>query len=59
MSTKRGNDCVFMVVDRFFKIDIMVTYKKSITEEAIVKIFFERAWVHFGIEQTIISNWDN
>jgi hypothetical protein len=23
------------------------------------KLFFERVWVHFGIPQTIISDWDN
>jgi hypothetical protein len=34
-STKQGNDCVFMVVDRFSKMAILVTCKKSIIEEAI------------------------
>jgi hypothetical protein len=55
-STKQGNDCVFMVVDRFSKMAILVTCKKSITTEATTKIFFERVWVHFGIPQTIISD---
>jgi hypothetical protein len=41
LSTKRGNDCVFMVVDRFSKMAIMVACKKSITIEATAKIFFE------------------
>jgi hypothetical protein len=40
-STKRGNDCVFVVVDHFSKMEIMVTCKKSITTEATAKIFFE------------------
>ena len=48
-STKHGNDCVFMVVDKFFKMAIMVACKKSITVEVTAKIFFERVWVHFGI----------
>ena len=39
--TKRGNDCVFVVVDCFSKMVIMVAYKKRITAEAIAKIFFE------------------
>jgi hypothetical protein len=30
-STKRGNDCVFFYVDHFSKMEIMATYKKSIT----------------------------
>jgi hypothetical protein len=59
LSTKRGNDCVFVVVDRFSKMAILVAYKKSITAEATAKLFFERVRVHFGIPQTIISDRDN
>ena len=40
--TKRGHDYVFVVVDRFSKITILVSCKKSITAEATAKIFFER-----------------
>jgi hypothetical protein len=55
-STKRGNDYVFVVVDRFSKMVILVACKKSITTEATAKLFFERVWVHFGIPQTIVSD---
>ena len=48
-STKQGNDCVFVVVNRFSKMAIMAACKKNITTEAIAKLFFEREWVHFGI----------
>ena len=40
-STKHGNDCVFVVNNRFLKMDIMVACKKSITVEATAKLFFE------------------
>jgi hypothetical protein len=40
-STKRGNDFVFVVVDRFSKMAILVACKKSITIEATAKLFFE------------------
>jgi hypothetical protein len=40
-STKRGNDCVFVVVDRFSKMAILASCKKSITTEATAKLFFE------------------
>jgi hypothetical protein len=40
-STKRGNDCVFVVVDRFSKMVILAACKKSITAEATAKLFFE------------------
>jgi hypothetical protein len=58
-STKQGNDCVFVVVDRFSKMAILAAWKKSITIEATIELFFERVWVHFGIPQTIVSDWDN
>jgi hypothetical protein len=58
-STKWGNDCVFVVVDRFYKMVILVAYKKNITAEATAKLFFERIWVHFGIPQTIVSDQDS
>jgi hypothetical protein len=40
-STKWGNDCVFVVVDHFSKMVILVACKKSITTEATAKLFFE------------------
>jgi hypothetical protein len=58
-STNRGNDCVFLVVDCFSKMAIMVSYKKNITAEATAKLFFERVWVHFVIPQTIVSYRDS
>jgi hypothetical protein len=58
-STKRGNDCVFVVGDCFSKMAIMTTCKKNITAEATAKLFFERVWVHFGIPQTIVSDRDS
>jgi hypothetical protein len=41
-STKRGNEFVFVVVDRFSKIAILASYKKRITVEATPKLLFER-----------------
>ena len=57
-STKHGNDCLFVVIDRFSKMAIMAAYKNHITAEATSKLFFERVWVHFGIPQSIISDRD-
>jgi hypothetical protein len=37
LSTKRGNDCGFVVVDRFSKMVILVACKKNITAEATAK----------------------
>jgi hypothetical protein len=41
LSTKRGNNYVFVVVDCFSKMAILVACKKSITAEATAKLFFE------------------
>jgi hypothetical protein len=58
-STKQGNDCVFVVIDRFSKMAILVACKKNITIEATTKLFFERVGVHFVIPQTIVSDQDS
>jgi hypothetical protein len=41
LSTKKGNGYVFLVVDHFSKMTILVSYKKNITIEATAKLFFE------------------
>ena len=48
-SIKHGNDYVFVVVNRFSKMAILTTYKKTIIAEAIAKLFFEGVWIHFGL----------
>jgi hypothetical protein len=35
-STKHGNDCVFVVVDRFSKMSIMMACKKNITQKPLL-----------------------
>ena len=40
-SIKHGNDCVFVVVDRFSKMAIMAICKKNNTIEVAAKLFFE------------------
>jgi IS30 family transposase len=55
-STKHGNDYVFMVVDRFSKMEILAHYKKSITTEVTAKLFFIYVWAHFVLPQNIISD---
>jgi hypothetical protein len=58
-STKWGNDYFFVVVDRFSKMVILVSCKKSITTKATAKLFFERVWVHFGIPKSIVLDQDS
>ena len=58
LSTKQGNDYVFMVIDWFLKMAILASCKKSITMKDTTKLFFELVWVYFEIPQTIISDWE-
>ena len=58
-SIKHGNDCAFVVVDRFSKMAILTICKKNIMVEAATKLFFERVWVQFGLPQTIIFDRDS
>jgi hypothetical protein len=55
-STKHGNNCVFVVIDWFSKMAILIACKKNFTTADTTKLFFERVWVHFGIPNNII--WD-
>jgi hypothetical protein len=41
LSTKKGNDCVFMVVDWFLKMAILSAYKRNITMIDTANMFFE------------------
>ena len=57
-STKHGHDCVYVVVDRFSKMAILVACRKEISTEETAKLFFKHVWVHFGLPKTIISDRD-
>jgi hypothetical protein len=59
LSTKQGNDCVFVVIDQFSKMPIFTVYKKKITMTYTTNLFFERVWVHFGIPNTIVFDRGN
>jgi hypothetical protein len=48
-STKKGNDCLFVVIDRFSKMAICTECKKNFTATYTANLFFERVWVQFGI----------
>jgi hypothetical protein len=40
-STKQGNDCIFVVIDWFLNMAILIAYKKNITLENNTKCLFE------------------
>ena len=58
-SNNKGNDYIFVMVDRFSKMAILTAYKNNIIEDSTTKQLFKWVWVHFNIPQTIISYWDS
>jgi hypothetical protein len=57
-TTRKGHDYLFMVVDRFNKMCILMPCKNSIIKQEETNKFFEQVWVHFGIPRRIISDMD-
>jgi hypothetical protein len=56
--SKRGHDYLYVVVDRFNKMCILMPFKKQITTEQTANLFFQYVWVHFGLPTSIISDRD-
>jgi hypothetical protein len=40
-TTRKGHEYIFLVVDRFNKICILMACKNTINEQEVVKMFFE------------------
>ena len=53
---KNGHDYMYVVVDRFSKMCILMPCKKHITNEMTAHLFFQNVWVHFGLPTSIIPN---
>ena len=56
--SRKGHDYVYVVVDRFNKMCILIPCSKQITVEQTAKLFFEHIWVHFGLPMSIVSDRD-
>jgi hypothetical protein len=56
--TKGGHDYLYVLVDRFSKMCILIPCKKNITTKHTANLFFQHVWVHFGLPTSIISDRD-
>jgi hypothetical protein len=54
--TRKGHDYLFVVVDRFNKMSILIPCKKIIKGHEATNMFFKYIWVHLGIASSIISD---
>jgi len=57
--SKKGNDYLYVVVDRFSKMCILIPCKKTITGQGAADLFFNHVWIHFGLPTSIISDRDS
>ena len=57
--SKRGHDYLYVVVDRFRKMCILMPCKNKITTEQTTQLFFENFWIHFLLPTFIVSDTDS
>jgi hypothetical protein len=53
------HDYLYVIVDRFSKMCILIPCKKHVTNEQTTPMLFTNVWVHFGLPTTIISDRDS
>lgn len=56
---KRGHDYLYVVLDRFKKMCILMPCKKQVTAEQTTHLFFQNVYVHFGLPTSIVSDRDS
>jgi len=52
--TRKGHGYLFIVVDRFSNMCILMPYKNTISRKEAINLSFGQAWVHFGIPRRIV-----
>jgi hypothetical protein len=55
-TTRKVNDYLFVAIDRFNKMCILMPCKNTIKGQEVKNMLFEWVWVHFGIPRSIISD---
>ena len=57
--SRKSHDYLYVVIDRFRKMCILIPCKKQITAENTVSLFFQHVWVHFRLPTLIVLDWDS
>ena len=57
--SRRGHDYIYVVVDRFSKMCILMPCTKQVIAEQMTQLLFQNVWVHFGFPKSIISDRDS
>jgi hypothetical protein len=57
-TTNKRHDYLFVVVDRFNKMFILMPCENTISGQEATNMFFKQVWVHFGMPRSIILDKD-
>ena len=57
--SRKGHYYLYVVVDRFRKMCILIPCKKQITIYLTSHLFFQNVWVYFGLPTSIITDRDS
>ena len=57
--SKRKHDYLYVVVDRFTKICILMPFTNKFRVEKNAHLLFQNVWVHFGFPTSIVSDRDS
>jgi hypothetical protein len=57
--SRTRHDYLYVVLDRFNKMFILMECKKQVTTEQTTHMFFSNVWVHFGLPTSIILDRDS
>lgn len=54
--SRKSHDYLYVIIDYFNKMCILVSCKKQIIVEKTAHLFFQHVWVHFGLPTSIVSD---
>jgi hypothetical protein len=57
--SRKDDDYLYVVVDMFSKMCVLIPCKNQVTDEQTTQMFFENLWVHFELPTSIVSDRDS
>lgn len=56
---REGHDYLYVMMDRFSKMCILIPCNMQVTVEQTSKLFFQNVWVHFGLPTSSVFDRDS